>query len=114
MAERRRVLLDVSALRDLWKAPGWPGAILLLVSGRPDVEDEGARRRVRVRLPPWLGGNNILQAVVHGLDWPAWYRSAWSATSMTPSWSAASSPRRAFLWPQGGSRRILRSHGDWA
>lgn len=42
---------------------GSPGAILLVVSGRPDVEEEGASRRVRVRLPPWLGGNNILQAV---------------------------------------------------
>jgi hypothetical protein len=33
------------------------------VSRGSDVEDEGGPRRVSVRLPPWLGGNNILQSV---------------------------------------------------
>jgi hypothetical protein len=32
------------------------------VSRRSEVEDEGATRRVQVRLPPWLGGNNIYQS----------------------------------------------------
>jgi hypothetical protein len=42
---------------------GDSSAILLRVSRGSDVEDEGAARRVSVRLPPWLGGNNILQSV---------------------------------------------------
>ena len=37
--------------------------MLLRVSERSDIEEEGASRRVRVRLPPWLGGNDILQPV---------------------------------------------------
>ena len=42
---------------------GRAGAILLVVPGLPDAEEELPGRRVPVRLPPWLGGNDILQCV---------------------------------------------------